>query len=207
MSATAATDRKWPPALAVAVRDEGKEERRLRSSVGKLSTLQQRFEESGAGKVVISGFVVVFLLVGIVWNIPDSPIRRSLLPVVEPVAAPAGLDQFWGMYGSPSKRVETVEVQVRMADGEDRVWTMQDGERGVGWWDRWILLRRAVIYDANLRPQLAHWVVREVTEPTERAVSVAVLLSTEILSPPGDEAGSKSAATKVLYQEALGSPQ
>ena len=206
MSATAATDRKWPPGLAVAVRDEDKEERSLRSSVGKLSTVQQRFEESHLGKVVISGLVAVFLLVGVVWNLPESPIQKSLLPLVQPVAAPAGLDQYWGMYGTPSRRVETVEVHVKMANGEDRVWTMQPGERGIGWWDRWIMLRRAVMVDSSVRPQLARWVVREVTEPTERAVGVAVVLRTETLSPPGEGADSKS-AMKVLYQEALAGPQ
>ena len=169
-----------------------------------LTTLQQRFEESRTGKIVISIFVAVFVLVGVVWNIPDSPIRRGLLPAVEPVAAPAGLDQYWGMYGTPSKRIEAVEVQVRMADGQTRVWTMQPGERGVGWWDRWIMLRRAVMTDANVRPQIARWVVREVTEPDEHPVAVAVVLRTQNLSQPGDEdaAGGKSAA-KVLYQEAL----
>ena len=190
----------------MAVRDEDKEERSLRSSVGKLSTVQQRFEESHLGKVVISGLVAVFLLVGVVWNLPESPIQKSLLPLVQPVAAPAGLDQYWGMYGTPSRRVETVEVHVKMANGEDRVWTMQPGERGVGWWDRWIMLRRAVMVDSSVRPQLARWVARQVTEPTERAVGVAVVLRTETLSPPGEGADSKS-AMKVLYQEALAGPQ
>jgi hypothetical protein len=208
VSATAATDRKWPQGLAVAVRDQDKEERSLRSSVGQLSTLQQRFEDSRVGKVVISGLVAVITVVGVVWNIPDSPIRRALTPVVEPVAAPAGLDQYWAMYATPSKRVEAVEVHVKMANGETRVWTMQPGERGVGWWDRWIMLRRAVMYDASVRPQVARWAVREVTAPNERAVAVAVVLRVENLSPPGEEAaaGGKS-AMKVLYQETLAGTQ
>lgn len=174
--------------------------------MGKLSTLQQRFEESRVGKVVISGLVAVFVLVGVVWNLPESPIQKSLRPLVQPVAAPAGLDQYWGMYGTPSRRVETVEVHVTMANGETRVWTMQPGERGVGWWDRWILLRRAVMVDSSVRPQLARWVAREVTEPNERAVAVAVVLRTETLLPPGEGAEGKP-AMKVLYQEALAGPQ
>jgi hypothetical protein len=208
VSATAATDRKWPPDLAVAVRDEDEEERSLRSRVRKLSTLQQRFEESRVGKVVISGLVAAIVVVGVVWNIPDSPIRRALVPVVAPVAAPAGLDQYWAMYASPSKRAEAVEVHVKMANGETRVWTMQPGERGVGWWDRWIMLRRAVMVDASVRPQVARWVVGKVTGPDERAVAVAIVLRTQNLSQPGEEnaAGGKS-AMKVLYQEALGGPQ
>lgn len=194
--------------MAVAVRDQDKDERPLRSSAGQLSTLQQRFEDSRAGKIVISGLVAVIMVVGFVWNIPDSAIRRALMPVVEPVAAPAGLDQYWAMYGIPSKRVETIEVHVKMANGETRVWTMQPGERGVGWWDRWIMLRRAVMVDASVRPQVARWVVREITAANERAVAVAVVLRVENLSPPGEEntTGGKS-ATKVLYQEALAGPQ
>lgn len=203
---------KVAPGLAVAVRDEDErdeheEERGLRSSVGKLSTLQERFEESPAGKVVISGLVAVILIVGVVWNLPDSPISRKLQPLVAPVAAPAGLDQYWGMYGTPDTRLETIEVQVRMANGENRIWTMQPGGRGVGWWDRWLLLRRAVIHDASIRPQLARWVVREVTEPNEHAVGVTVVFRTENLPAPGAAAGGGSPAMKVLYQEVLAGPQ
>lgn len=175
--------------------------------MGKLSTLQQRFEESRVGKVVISGLVTVIVLVGVMWNVPDSPISRSLVPLVEPVAAPAGLDQDWRMYGTPNKRLELIEVQVTMANGEIRVWTMQPGGRGVGWWDRWIIMRHAVMADSSLRPQVARWVVREVTEPTERAVGVTVIFRTENLSQPGEDAGGKSPAMKVLYQEALAGPQ
>ena len=206
MSATAATDRKWSADLAVTVRDEGKQERSPRTSEGKLANLQQRFEESHVGKVVIGVFVAVFVLIGVLWNLPDSPIRRSLIPGLTPVAAPAGLDQYWGMYGTPDSRLETVEVHVKMANGEDRVWTTQPGERGIGWWDRWILLRRAVIHDASIRPQLARWVVREVTDPTERAVGVTVVYRTQTLQRPGEGPPGKP-AMKILYQEALAGAQ
>lgn len=191
----------------MALLDDDNEEQNPPFDVGAPSTLQQRFEESRAGKVVISGLIVVILLVGIVWNLPDSPITRGLVKVVEPVAAPVGLDQYWGMYGVPSTRVETIEVHVAMATGEDRVWTMQPGARGIGWWDRWILLRRSAMTDSTVRPQLARWVVDEITEPDERAVGVTVVLRTENLSKPGEPASGKSPAEKVLYQEALDGPK
>jgi hypothetical protein len=177
------------------------------ADMGKLSGLQQRFERSGAGKIVISVFVALFVLVGVLWNIPDSPIRRSLVPALTPVAAPIGLDQFWGMYGNPSKRAETIEVQVKMADGAIRVWTMEPGAPGMGWWDRWIMIRRAVMTDASVRPQVAHWVVRQITRPGERPVAVAVVLKVQTLTAPGEEGASTGKpATKVLYQELLGTP-
>lgn len=172
--------------------------------MSKLSGLQQRFEDSRGGKVVISAFVALFVLVGVVWNVPDSPIRRGLMPAVEPVAAPVGLDQYWGMYGNPSKRAETVEVQVKMADGQIRVWAMEPGADGMGWWDRWIMLRRAVMTDANVRPQVARWAVREVTEPGDHPVAVAVVLRTQNLTAPGEDGESSGkSATKILYQEVL----
>jgi hypothetical protein len=62
--------------------------------------------------------------------------------------------------------------------------------------------------DSSIRPQLAHWVVREVTKPDERAASVSIVLRTENLSAPGDEGeGGKAPAKKVLYQEALAGPR
>ncbi len=62
--------------------------------------------------------------------------------------------------------------------------------------------------DASIRPQLAHWVVRQITKPDERAVSVSIVLRTENLSAPGDDAaGSRAAAKKVLYQETLAGPR
>jgi hypothetical protein len=185
-------------------------ERSLRSTVGALSTLQQRFEESPVGKVVISALVAAILLVGLTCNLPDSPIKRGLLPLVEPVAVPADLDQGWAMHANPSARVDTVEVHVKMADGEDRVWTLEPGARGVGWWDRWILLRYAAVLDSSIRPQLARWVVRELTEPGERAVGVSMVLRTETLQAPDEpprEGGRRPTAMKLLYQENLAGPQ
>ncbi len=79
------------------------DERSLRSRLRKLSTVQQRFEDSAPGKVVISGLVLVIVIVGVVFNLPDSPIARSLVPAVQPVAAPLALDQGWAMYAEPEQ--------------------------------------------------------------------------------------------------------
>ncbi|MCT7657401.1 hypothetical protein [Mycobacterium deserti] len=169
--------------------------------------VQQRFEESRLGKRVISGLLAIALLVCVAWNLPESPIKRALQPVLAPVAVPTGLDQGWAMYApDPTRRADTIEVQVKMADGEIRTWTSQPGQPGIGWWDRWLGVRYWVVLDANLRPQFAHWVVRQVTEPNERPVAVQMTLHTETLQPPADqERGSRRpTATKLIYQEQLG---
>ena len=62
--------------------------------------------------------------------------------------------------------------------------------------------------DASIRPQLAHWVVGEITKPDEHPVAVSVVLRTENLSAPGGGAtGTRAPAKKVLYQEALAVPK
>ena len=93
-------------------------------------------------------------------------------------------------------------LHVTMADGEDRVWTMQPGERGVGWWDRWILLKRSATVDASIRPQLAHWVVRQITKPDERAVNVTLELVRRVLAAHGAEVHAVASARDAL--QALG---
>jgi hypothetical protein len=191
------------------VPDTEEREPGLGTRLRELATLQQRFEASAAGKAVISGLIVVIVLVGVVWNLPDSPIKRLLSPVAKPVAVPTGLDQGWAMYApNPSRRVDTVEVQVTMANGENRVWTMQPGARGISefGWDRWMVMRYSAVLDANVRPDLARWVAREVTGPGEQAVAVSMVLRTETLQAPDEpaaEGGRRGNATKVLYQENL----
>lgn len=189
--------------MTVTPGEQREQDRRRR--VRGFHALQQRFEDSRAGKAVISLGIALFVLVGAVCNLPDSPIKRELLPVVEPVAVPAGLDQSWAMYANPSRRQDTVEVQVRFADGQTRVWTFEPGASGVGWWDRWLLLRYAAVLNADFRRQLAHWVIRELSRPNDKAVGVVMLLRTETLTAPGEEAGEnrRPVAAKLLYQEAL----
>jgi hypothetical protein len=184
------------------------EERSVGSRLRSISTLQERFEASAAGKAVISGLILVIVLVGVVWNLPDSPIKRLVSPVAKIVAVPTGLDQGWAMYApNPSRRIDTVEVQVAMANGENRVWTMQPGAKGISefGWDRWMVMRYSAVLDANVRPDLARWVAREITGPGERAVAVSMILRTETLQAPDEPAaeGRRANATKVLYQENL----
>lgn len=183
----------------------GVQKQGLRSRGRRVQKLQQRFEESPAGRAVISVAIVLFVLIGIACNLPDSPIKRVLLPVVEPVAVPAALDQSWAMYADPSRRQESVEVQVRLADGQLRVWTLQPGASGVGWWDRWLLLRYAAVLDPDFRRQLAHWVVRQVSQPNDEPIGVTMVLRTETLTAPGEESGGarRPVAAKLLYQEDL----
>src|SRR5258708_40035259 len=98
-----------------------KTERSARWSAGRLSMLQQRFEESLLGEAAISGLVMVILLIAVVWNMPDSDIKRRMSPTLNPIATGFGLDQNWGVFApEPIRRLETVDVPVTMATGATR---------------------------------------------------------------------------------------
>lgn len=175
-----------------------------RQGVG-LSDVGKRFERSLLGEALISGLVVVVILIGVVWNLPDSHIKRTMTSTLRPIAAATGLQQGWQMYApEPISALETVEVRVTMADGTDRLWTWRRGDRLVGpfTWYHWQKLKEQTVREPNTRAGIAHWVVRELTTPAERPVRVQMILRNEVLPPPGQD-GPKTARAETLYDEHL----
>ncbi|MGH3675916.1 MAG: hypothetical protein ACRDU5_09315 [Mycobacterium sp.] len=151
------------------------------------------------------------MAIGVASNLPDSAIKRALFPVLRPVATATYLDQGWAVYApNPRTRIDTVEVHVTMADGGERVWTVQPGDRLIGAfaWIHWEALTGKVSADPEVRMLLSRWVVGEVTEPSERPVRVQMILRTEILPPPGQDTREttdvpRATPVKILYQEDL----
>jgi hypothetical protein len=155
---------------------------------------------------MISGLVALIFLIAAVSNMPGSEIQRLLVPVVKPIAVATGLDQQWAMFApNPPRRVKYLEVHVVLADGSDRVWTppVSEGLAGAVSSHRWRKLSETLLTDEEVRPQLARWVVREVTEPDERAVRVQIILLIVELVPPG-VSGPGPTSAQTLYDETLG---
>jgi hypothetical protein len=181
------------------------EARRARWTVQGLPGIGQRIEGSLVGEALISGLVSVVLIIGVVWNLPDSEVKRSLAPTLKPIAAAAGLEATWQMYApEPISRLETVEVDVTMANGDRRVWTNRRGDRVVGpfSWYRWQKLKENAPREAGIRAGIAHWVIRELTGPLEHPIGVQMILRTEQLPPPGEDR-PKTIAVETLYDENL----
>jgi hypothetical protein len=169
----------------------------------KLSTLGRRFECSPVGEFVISVLVVVVLVIGVIWSMPDSAFKRLLTPGLQPVATATGLEQDWRMYApEPLRRVEYVEVRVTMADGAQRMWTNPRGDRLVGAfaWYRWQKLKENLVHEPGIRIGLAHWVIRQLSRPTERAVRVQMTLRAESLPAPGTNS-PRNTQSEILYDE------
>jgi len=156
-------------------------------------------------EALISGLIATILLIGIVWNLPDSAIKRALMPALEPIALETGLDQRWQMYApDPIRRLETVEVRVTMADGGERVWTQPRGGLVTGpfAWYHWQKLKENAVREPGIRAGIAQWVARTLTEPSARAVRVQMILRTQDLPPPGHD-GPTATTTETLYDEDL----
>ena len=170
--------------------------------------LSKRFETSFLGEVVISAAVTAIVLIAVVWNLPDSEIRRSALPTLTPLAATAGLEQVWTMYApEPIQRTEILEVHVTMADGSDRMWTFQRGDYVGGplFWYHWQKLKEQVIRQPGTRAGLADWVVHQLTRPDEHPIRVQVVFRAIDLVAPGQQT-APATEVKTLYERSLGGP-
>ncbi|WP_152967010.1 hypothetical protein [Mycobacterium heckeshornense] len=154
---------------------------------------------------MLSCVVVVVLITGVVWSLPDAELKRRLVPVLEPVASATGLEQNWRMYApDPLERLEFVEVSVTMADGSQRVWTNPRGDRVLGAfaWYRWQKLKENLVHQPASRVGLAHWVVRRFTGRGEHASRVQIILRTESLPAPGTN-GPRTGGKEIIYDEML----
>jgi hypothetical protein len=190
----------------------GRKERDFRWTADRVAAVQRQIKESFSsldrspvGEGAISALIAVVLLIGVVWNMPDAAIKRALAPLLAPIAVSSGLEQYWTMYApDPPQRLENLEVHVTMADGGDRVWTIQPHDRvvGVAVHHRWRKLKESLVAEPAIRPDLAHWVVRQLTGPSERPVRVNMILRTEVLPPPG-VSGRGETRTETLYDEKL----
>src|SRR5215210_3863536 len=172
-----------------------------------LSGVQERFERTPVGEVAISVLVSVILLIAIVWSMPDSELRRTALPILEPVALTSGLDQSWYMFApDPYRRLETVEIQVITASGDERVWDFPKGNLLDQFtWYRWHKLKEQGVKVPEIRAGIVRWAASQVLEPSDYPAEVSMVLTTMDFLPPG-ETGDSLEGTEVLYAETLTSP-
>ena len=167
--------------------------------------LQQRFEDSHAGRRIISAVILVILGTQVVWSMPLSPIRECLMPIVEPVNV-INVNERWSMFApEPPKRVEKFKGVVTMADGSTRTWRLEPGSLSEKLFlpDRWfVLMEETTIRQQDGRKELARWIVGEVAGPSERPVKVALSFDYKILPKPG-EPSKESTGNRVIYEEVL----
>jgi hypothetical protein len=149
-------------------------------------------------EVATSALIVVVLMTAVLSALPGSTIKKTVAPVLFPVARVTGLDQSWGMFApNPPKANSAIEVHVIMSNGTDRVWRPFDDPslRKM----QWRKFKEDVINSKEYRPGLALWAIRQMTDDANRAVRVAIIVQTETIPLPGQ--GEPKTERKLLLNQ------
>lgn len=88
----------------------------------------------------------------ILFNMPDSVVKRRLLPPVRPYVTALGLNQAWNLFSpDPSRRSLFVEARLRFADGSIDTLAVPEGDPWIGdkRFYRWRKWQRRVRLDSN----------------------------------------------------------
>jgi hypothetical protein len=154
-----------------------------------LTALQERFEASDIGRMILSA-VLIFTLIGIVvWNLPGGILQSRLIPVVRPYFQSAGLDQGWGVF-APDPRGTTNDVfaNIEYADGTETTWRYPLGDPEVATYRtyRWQKWSEHVSIDVpSLQAPAVQWLARTQVRDGQHPVRV-VLIQRWADTPPVD---------------------
>jgi hypothetical protein len=161
-----------------------------KASVGRRG-IQQRFEESSGGHILISIFVVVTLLAVLTANLPVSRIQDLLLTAGHRFIYGTGLDQNWGVF-SPDPRRETIHVTatVSFADGSQAKWQIHRRDPVLGsyvdyHWLKWAEFVVDPQFQQFLGRRFSVFVARRLATPSHRPVKVVLTNRWHALQPPG----------------------
>ena len=101
----------------------------------------QRLESSIAGRVLLSVFLAATVAAMVVWNMPDSKLRREGMRLAEPYVTATGLDQAWDVFApDPYRYSFRLLARITYADGSTGTWAPPRGGALIGkYWDyRWV---------------------------------------------------------------------
>ena len=144
--------------------------------------LQQRVENSPAGRRVLSALLAVVVAVVIGWNLPPSRLREALSPVVEPVVGVLGLEQRWNLFApNPPRRTYEVTARITYADGGLALWEPPTNDR----WRKWLGAARSSQNRVLWEPTAA-WIARHHDGAERNAVRVELIRRWRDLPPPGN---------------------
>ena len=152
--------------------------------------MQARLESSRVGRAFISAFIFLTLFSVIVWNLPDSELKRIPMPVVSRYINLTGLEQNWGVF-APDPRRETIDLVSRVTydDGRESIWHVPRRNSVVGAYAdyRWLKWLEFTYQDAGaeLWKPAASFVARIHTSDERRPTTVRLIRRWQPLLPPG----------------------
>lgn len=167
-------------------------------------SLQDRFERTRLGRLLISVFLLVTLVALLTANLPPSRLQDLLLSADHPYLYGVALDQSWEVF-APDPRRETIEVTalVTYADGSHATWRVPRRNPVVGEYTdyRWLKWAEFVIspaYPELLKP-VALYVARKLATSTHRPTQVSLTNRWYTLEPPGQISDHPFVHKRTLY--------
>ncbi len=154
------------------------------------TSLQERFERSRSGRVLISLFILGTVVVLLTANLPSSWLGTELLKADHPYLYGVGMDQNWGVF-APDPRQQTVDLHalVTFPDGSNETWQVPRRNPVVGEYldYRWLKWAEYAVEPGEsqlLRPA-ALYIARRLASPGHRPVRVILFDRTRPILPPG----------------------
>jgi hypothetical protein len=161
----------------------------MEANVGRRS-LQERFESTPLGRILISVFLLVTFVALLTANLPESRLQQVLLDADHVYVYGVALDQSWGVF-APDPRRQTVKVtaDIRFADGSHATWHVPRRDPVIGEYSdyRWLKWAEYVVSPAQtqLWKPIALYVARQYATPTRRPTEVSLTNTWHELAPPG----------------------
>lgn len=153
---------------------------------------------------VVSVLLIIVLAAVVVWNLPDSGLRRSIIPVVTPLMRATGLNQSWTVFAPDPPRL-SLEVVARIdySDGTSAQWRPPEGGTLVGpyrtyRWRKWAGLARL---DTNrkLWGSTATWVAENLDHRGRTPIHVHLVRRWRELPPPGSRGQYESGKSEYTF--------
>lgn len=173
-------------------------------------SVQERLESSTAGRVVISLFLLITVISLVVWNLPQSELKKQGLKPVRPYVNATGLDQNWGVFAPPPRQLVVLEARIAYEDGVQRTWSLPRGGPVLdAYWDyRW---RKYTEWARNdnrryLWEPTAAWIARHERAQGRRPVTVVLSRRVTQLRPPGAGPSQEGPKTFDYYVYPVASP-
>jgi hypothetical protein len=163
-------------------------------------------DERPRARALLSGLILFALAAMAVDALPESAVRRALLPAVEPFLDLTGLHQNWNLF-APEPRRATLELKARLtyADGTTLVWRPPRGNQVIGVyrgfrWRKWV--ERIVSPTARARwPEVARWLARGHPRDGRWPVRVVLVRRSSVAPPPGSGLPARQPfREQVLYE-------
>ena len=138
-------------------------------------TRGRRLEQSAAGQLLLTAFMLTLIGSVLLWNLPPGRPRDAARPVVGPLVQAIGLEQDWALF-APEPRAFSVGVfaTVTHAGGRTETWTPPQGgllltPYRTYRWQKYVERLRADDY-AGLWEPTARWVARQAGDDVTQVV-------------------------------------